>query len=76
MKQIEYNAFKGCENLRHVQLPNGLEKIGVDGFNSSGLEEIVFPPNVKIVCPRAFYGCAQLRSAQLNDGLEILGAKE
>lgn len=28
LKRIEYSAFKGCTNLKSVELPSGLERLG------------------------------------------------
>ena len=32
LKRIEYNAFRGCANLKSVTLPEGLEYIGMSCF--------------------------------------------
>ena len=47
LKRIEYSAFQQCENLRRIELPDGLTTIGKLCFFKSGLEEVVFPPSVK-----------------------------
>ena len=38
LKRIEYGAFQDCKNLKHITLPNGLEKIGMRCFYESGIE--------------------------------------
>lgn len=76
LKTIMQYAFGGCSNLRHIRLPDSLERLGIGCFSGSGLEELVLPAGVKTVGPNAFYGCKQLRSATLNEGLVSLGAEE
>ena len=76
LRRIEYSAFDGCEMLRRISLPDGLERIGRRCFQESGIEEIVFPPGLREVGPCAFCRCQSLRRAVLNEGLQTLGAKE
>lgn len=73
LKRIEYSAFEGCKNLRQIKLPGKLEYIGMEGFASSGLTEIVFPRSLRIVGIKAFLDCEHLRKAWLNEGLRVLG---
>ena len=73
LKQIEYNTFKACKNLKSVQLPNKLETIGLYAFSESELENIKMPKSIKTICQGAFFACKSLRKATLNEGLESLG---
>lgn len=57
LKAIECGAFRGCKNLRSVQLPDELEKIGEDCFRCSGLERFVSPASVKEIETGAFCEC-------------------
>ena len=47
VKKIGNHAFCGCISLKNIQFPDGLETIGVECFESSDLEKIVFPASVK-----------------------------
>ena len=38
MKTMHDSVFDDCYNLKNVQFPDGLEKIGAECFNGSGLE--------------------------------------
>lgn len=76
LKKIECRAFQGCEGLKSIELPDGLETVGRYCFYESGLEEIILPASVKEIGAFAFFRCRQLRSAQLNEGLKKLGKKE
>lgn len=75
LEEIRTATFHSCKNLKTVELPRGLKKIGVDAFYDSGLESIVLPSSVKIVSAFAFAYCKKLRNIELNKGLEVLGAK-
>lgn len=57
MKTIGKDAFYQCTNLAKINLPNGLEQIGVYCFAFSGLEEINFPTSVREVGAGAFCKC-------------------
>ena len=50
-------AFKSCESLCCIRLPDGLERIGAECFKYSGLETIVFSPSVREVGAGAFSHC-------------------
>lgn len=76
LKNISHGAFAGCESLESIALPDGLERIGVECFERSGLRAIVLPESVREVGAHAFYECWQLRSVRLNKGLAKLGEKE
>lgn len=65
-----------CECLRSVELPEGLEKIGLGVFNASGLESVEFPASLRTIAQAAFTKCKNLRTVKFNEGLEVLGANE
>ena len=46
LRRIEYSAFLRCANLKHIRLPEELEKIGKYCFAESGIEEIAIPTSV------------------------------
>lgn len=68
--------FQGCQNLKSVEIPNGVKYIGVSCFAESGIEEIILPTSVKEVGAAAFANCKWLKRVQLNEGLETLGQRE
>ena len=73
LKRIEYRAFKNCNNLKAIELPDKLENIGVGAFYKSGLQSVTVPDSVRTVAEGAFFGCKELRTVVLNEGLETLG---
>ena len=76
LKVIGKEAFYGCSSLRIIDLPNGLEEIGLRAFRETGLESIATPPSVRIIRQSAFCKCSNLRTVTLNEGLEVLGTSE
>ena len=62
--------FRGCKNLRTVQLKDGVKKIDVYAFeNLTSLEDIDFPDTIEVIEKSAFAGCTQLREAYLPESL-------
>ena len=49
LRVIGMEVFRGCGGLKAVELPNGLEEIGVNAFNDSRLERITTLPPVRTV---------------------------
>lgn len=76
LKKIGKGAFSECSGLKSVQLPDGLEEIGIRAFANSGLESIVTPQSVRTIRRGAFCNCGDLKKAVLNEGLEVLGTEE
>ena len=54
LKAMQNNAFNGCMNLKSIRFPDGLERIGVECFCGSSLEEVILPESVKEVGAWAF----------------------
>lgn len=57
LRRLEYSVFRKCKNLKKIRLPEGLEYIGKRCFSESCLEEIIFPPSVRVVGIKAFQYC-------------------
>ena len=76
LKVVGENAFNGCSSLRNIQLPDCVEEIGLDAFNSSGLESFVAPPSLRVLRQSAFQDCKNLKYVKLNEGLEVLGTDD
>ena len=47
LKRIGSNVFYGCEHLRQLDLPEGLETIGQYAFCRSGIENFVAPASLR-----------------------------
>lgn len=55
------SAFKNCNNLKNIRLPEGLECIGNSCFYKCNLNEIVIPSSVLVIGDDAFAFCVDLK---------------
>ena len=49
LNRIACGAFQNCSSLKNILFPDGLEEIGLDAFEESGLESIAFPASLRTV---------------------------
>ena len=78
LKQIGKLAFLSCQNLKHVDLGNGITRLGSEQTKDTGifdscknLHSITFPKPLKVIGAGAFKNSG-LQEIQLNDGLEVI----
>lgn len=60
VKRIGEGAFFRCSNLRHINLPEGLEIIGEYGFRETGISEVFIPTSVTRLESWCFFRCNNL----------------
>lgn len=68
---ISDNAFWEAENLKEIQLPEGLQKIKHGVFTSTGLTKLDLPKSVTSVESNAFQSCTDLKELSLGSITEI-----
>lgn len=81
IRHIAGEAFLECENLKTIQLPASLERIGeVDNriywgafTRCTSLEQIICPENLQMIGHRTFSECASLKDITLNENLSFIG---
>lgn len=67
-------AMRGMTNLRHVELPEGLRRIGDYAFyQDERLEEIVVPDGTKRIGMHAFDGCTSLKRVYVPPTVTEIG---
>lgn len=66
-------AFDGANNLAKINLPDSTNYIGRVAFQSTNLDNIVIPKDVKWIGNMAFANCANLNSVTLQEGLIEIG---
>lgn len=73
---ISDNAFKNCESITNVILPNTIESIGTSAFSGcSSLKEINIPDSVTEIGEKAFYNCSALEIINEIERVETVGAE-
>lgn len=71
---IAEGAFKNCNSLTEVILPDSLQIIGVSAFEScDNLQSITIPSGVTTIGDRAFYECKAATDIQFSDSVVYLG---
>lgn len=67
------SAFSGCDTLRKVTFPDGIEKIPVGCLcGAGGNIEVSIPDSVTIICDDAFLNCG-IEHIDLHEGIEQIG---
>ena len=73
-------AFKNCEELTSIVMPNTITAIGKKNgqsfFYCTALTSIVIPDNVQRICAHAFYGCIGLKSVTIGKSVTSLSGKK
>lgn len=69
-----YGVFGECSALTEVNLPTGLETIGIGAFANTSIPNIIIPGTVKEIKEAAFYQCDELLSITLPSGLRSVGS--
>ena len=71
--EIRDNAFYECGSLKHIALPDTIEKIGHHAFYACfSLESISIPDSVKEIGMGCFNGCESLSAVSLSDKITRL----
>ncbi|MCQ2251211.1 MAG: leucine-rich repeat domain-containing protein [Bacteroidales bacterium] len=70
-----YNGtFSSCENLKTIEIPEGVTYIGDDCFmNCLSLENVKLPNSLRHIGNHAFANCKSLKTIILPDSLERIG---
>ena len=72
-KFIGQRAFRYCENIRSIIVPESVKSIGYEAFvGCTNFTSAVFPNSVMLIEERAFAGCASLISVNLPEGLTCI----
>ena len=71
---IGVEAFKECNRLTSINIPEGLTSIGERAFEGcSRLTSIKIPKGVTNIGGQAFYGCRGLTSIEIPKGVTMIG---
>lgn len=73
LELIGHNAFKNCEKLKKVVMPNSVTTIGLGAFGGCiRLNEINLSTSLKYINTNAFYRCISLSNITLPESLESI----
>ena len=75
LKEIPDGCFDGCSSLESIDLPNGLESIGVAAFNNCTVAEgnVIIPDGAKSIGNSAFRACKGIDNVVIPDSVESVG---
>lgn len=76
VKIIDDYAFKGCHSLVSIRNSSSIKRIGIEAFANTGLREIDFLDNVKIIGTSAFSKCKAKRLCFENKICSVNEANE
>lgn len=74
IKAILSEAFSGCKNLKHIDLPDTLEYLDDLCFSRSGLTELAFPNALKAVPSFCCNDCSELGTISFGRQITEIGA--
>ncbi len=67
-------AFGGCENLRSITIPEGVDFIHWRAFaDCTGLEEVSLPSTLKTMGVGLFQGCTSLKEITIPEKVRVMG---
>ena len=70
---IDGSAFKGCEELTSLSIPNSVTMTNIDHFEGcSSLTTVNIPNSVTYIGARAFYGCSSLTSIVIPNSVTVI----
>ncbi|MBQ9211458.1 MAG: leucine-rich repeat domain-containing protein [Clostridia bacterium] len=67
-------VFEGCDNLRHIKLPEGLKDMWGNTFARRGIEEITIPGSVMSLASGTFTDCKNLKKVVCRSGMKKIRA--
>lgn len=72
--EIEESCFYAWKEIKRINIPPSVEKIGIAAFeNCESLREIILPPNIKEIDEFLFYCCKSLEKIIIPNGVVTLG---
>lgn len=75
--RIGFEAFRSCDNLQNVVIPNSVTSIGEWAFSGcSNLQSVVVPSSVTNIGPCVFYSCLRLSKIEVSSDNKHYSSKD
>lgn len=71
LTEIPVAAFNGANNLKEVNIPTTVTKVGINSFAYAGLETLTVPATITEIGYGAFRGMANLETVVIETGANI-----
>ena len=72
LREIPEDMFSGRKDIFKIELPEGVEVVGSNAFEScTSLEEIIFPATIKEIGYEAFINCINWKNAILPERAKV-----
>ena len=73
--KIGDEAFKKCDYLTSVTIPNSVTEIGESSFQDCGLLSLAIPASVTSIGEYAFLGCSELATITVDEGNTVYDSR-
>lgn len=73
LKAILREAFRGCSNIKHIDLPDTIEYLGSYCFADSGIVDLVLPSSLTKVPNVCCCSCKQLKKVSFGTRVTTIG---
>ena len=73
VKTIGMDAFRGCEKLVEIKIPDSVLHIENSAFSSSGLKKISIPNSVITIGVHSFWLCTDLETVKIPSSVKSIG---
>lgn len=73
LKAILGEAFRGCSNIKHIDLPDTIEYLGKYCFADSGIVDLVLPASLTKVPEDCCCACKQLKKVSFGSKITTIG---
>ncbi len=71
---ISYNAFKGCKNIKGIEIPSTVNSIGIQAFGDcSSLTTINLPESLTELSKSIFLNCSSLEHLIIPSNIKSIG---
>ena len=70
---ISADCFKGCKNLKTVELPSSIKRITQEAFHASHVEKVILNEGLEEIETCAFWNVKELKSIEIPSSVKTIG---